>query len=192
MGVPAPPPAGEPTHDTALVAAARAGSREAFQQLFHRYFRLVAVMLYQKINRTPDVEDLTQETFLRAWRGLSRLREPGCFVPWLLSIARRLVTDWHRSAGRELNAVSRPLETLARDEDPSRRMAAAEEHDRLLAALDRLPDQYRLVLTLRFLEGLSPQDIARRLGEPDGTVRNRVFRGLKKLAALMDERRTKP
>jgi RNA polymerase sigma-70 factor, ECF subfamily len=175
--------------DALLVSAAQGGNQEAFRKLFERYFRLVSVMIYQKVPAAADVEDLTQETFLRAWRGLPALRTPTRFMPWLMKIARRLIADWHRRAVREPGFVHQPLEAVAHTDDSGRQLAAAEDHRRLLQALDQLPERYRLVLTFRFLEGLAPQDIARRLGEPGGTIRNRIFRGLEKLAALMEQSR---
>jgi RNA polymerase sigma-70 factor (ECF subfamily) len=177
-----------PERAAELVAAARAGDRAAFQALFEHYYRLIAVMTYQAIGHAPDVDDLTQETFLRAWRGLPRLRRSTRFLPWLLTIARRLATDWQRAAARRPVVDAYPLDTLAHPGDPLGELAAAEDRRALLAALGQLPDRYRLVLVLRFQEGLSPGDIARRLGEPSGTVRNRIFRGLEKLSAVLDAR----
>ncbi len=173
-------------NDAVLVSSARAGSREAFQQLYAKYFRLVMVLLYQKVPQLSDVEDLAQETFFRAWRGLPNLRKPHRFLPWLLRIARRLVADWHRAAAREPNTTAHTLDAMARYEDPGRQLERAEDRANVLQALEKLPDRYQLVLTLRFLEGLTPHGIAERLGEPSGTIRNRIFRGLAKLSKLVD------
>ena len=181
------PATGESDSDAVLVTAAKRGSREAFQELFTKYFRLVTVMIYQKIPRASEVEDIAQETFLRAWRGLPDLRKPQRFLPWLLKIARRLVADWHRAAARDRATTGHNLDSVARHDDPGGHLAVTEERVRLLEALERLPDRYRLVLTLRFLEGLTPRGIAERLGEPSGTIRNRIFRGLAKLSKLIDE-----
>ena len=185
----APPCRGD--DDSALVAAAITGSRPAFQQLFERYHRLISVLVYQKVPHGPDVEDLVQETFLRAWRGLPNLRKPNRFLPWLVRIARRLVADWHRSMAREPARSAHSLDTVARHEDPARGLQQAEDRRHLLRALERLPERYRLALTLRFLEGMTPHAIAERLGEPSGTIRNRIFRGLRKLGRVMDQDREK-
>lgn len=182
-----PAAGGMAENDAVLVAAAVTGSQEAFRKLFDRYVRLVSVLIYQKIPRASDVEDLAQETFLRAWSGLPRLRNPRRFLPWLLRIARHLVADWHRAAARQPPMTERRLEGLPQEDDPGRRLESREEQDRLLHNLERLPERYRLALTMRFLEGITPQDIAQRLGEPSGTIRNRIFRGLQKLGKLIDE-----
>jgi RNA polymerase sigma-70 factor, ECF subfamily len=165
----------------AAIAAAAGGDREAFQRLYRAYFRLVSVVIFQKVPADADVEDLVQETFLHAWRGLPRLRDPRRFVPWILRIARHVVTDWHRTAARQPEG-ERGLDVApAGREPPDGRIAADEERTRMLAALRTLPDPYRIVLTLRFLDDMTPAQIAARMGEPDGTIRNRIFRALEKL-----------
>ncbi|HAK97518.1 MAG TPA: hypothetical protein DCM87_21640 [Planctomycetes bacterium] len=190
-----PSPSGGVLNDgleCALVADAIAGGRDAFQQLYRRYFRLISVMIFQKIPAAGDVEDLAQETFLHAWRGLPQLRDPARFVPWLLRIARRVVTDWRRAAARRRDEDRRLADAPADGGAPEGVIAAAEEQARMLAALRRIPDPYRIVLTMRFLEDLTPSQIANRLGEPDGTIRNRIFRALQKLErALRAEKDTR-
>ncbi len=185
-GIP-PSPAGIPNdgHESALVADAIAGGRDAFQHLYRKYFRLISVVIFQRISAAADVEDLAQETFLHAWRGLPQLRDPARFVPWLLRIARRVVTDWRRAAARRRDDDRRLADAPADGGAPDGRIAAAEEQARMLAALRRIPDPYRIVLTMRFLEDLTPSQIALRLGEPDGTIRNRIFRALQKLERVL-------
>lgn len=176
----------------ALVAEAIAGSRGAFQQLYRRYFRLISVMIFQKISVAADVEDLAQETFLNAWRGLPQLRDPARFVPWLVRIARRVISDWRRAAAKRRDENRRVADAPANAGAPEAAIAAAEEQARMLAALRRIPEPYRIALTMHFLEDLTPAQIANRLGEPDGTIRNRIFRGLQKLeSALRAEKRTR-
>ena len=124
-------------------------------------------------------------------RGLPALRRPDRFLPWLLRIARRIIADWHRSLSREPCTVTDRLDAIPAPDNPLRSIASAEERERLLAALQELPERYGIVITMRFLEGLTPQEIARRLGEPSGTIRNRIFRGLGKLCKLVDDRSRK-
>jgi RNA polymerase sigma-70 factor (ECF subfamily) len=169
----------------ALIAAAAAGDPNAFQQLYRKYFRLISVVIYQKIPAAADVEDLAQETFLHAWRGLPRLRDARRFVPWLLRIARHVVTDWHRAAARQPDDARGLADAAAGGDEPGGTMATAEERTRVLAALRDLPEPYRIVLTLRFLEDMTPAQIATRMGEPDGTIRNRIFRALEKLERIL-------
>jgi len=174
--------------DRILVSAALEGNASAFQRLFERYHRLITMLILQRVPHIPDAEDLTQETFLRAWANLSRLRKPSRFLPWVLRIARRLTADWHRAASRERVTTGHTLDAISREGTPEGALAAEEEHERVLRALEKLPEKYRLVLTLRFLEGLAPREIAHRLGEPDGTVRNRIFRALAKLSKLLERK----
>ncbi len=183
--LPYPAAAEHDDESLALVAAAAAGDRDAFQQLYRKYFRLISVVIYQKIAAAADVEDLTQETFLHAWRGLPRLRDPRRFVPWILSIARHAVTDWRRGAVRQPDDERGLADAPAAGNEPHGTIAAAEERTRMLAALRDLPDPYRIVLTMRFLEDMTPAQIAVRMGEPDGTIRNRIFRALEKLERIL-------
>ncbi len=178
------PPGGT---DVFLVQEAQRGDPEAFKTLFERYVRLVAVLFYQKISQPQEIEDLVQETFLKAWGALSELRDPRSFLPWLLRIAQRVATDWHRRVGREKATTGHLLDELAGRTAQGDAVVEAESHRRLLRALGKLPERYRRVVTLRFLEGLTPHQIATQLGEPDGTIRNRIFRGLQRLGRLFTE-----
>ena len=179
-------PGGDGADDLRHVSAACAGDHEAFQHLYRKYYRLIAVMLYQKLPQAADTESLTQDVFLHAWRGLPRLRDPRRFLPWLLRICRHLVTDWLRAARRrpDMSGILDHAPPIAPAES---RVAGAEEHERVMGAFNQLPDRYRLVLALRFLEAHTPQDIAARLGEPDGTIRNRIFRGLRMLKQRLEQ-----
>ena len=174
-----------------LVSLAIRGDKEAFQHIYKQYFRLVCAMIYQKVSTKEDVEDLAQETFLRAWRNLPNLRKPKRFLPWLLSIARHLVTDWYRSTARNPESSFQNLDFLSKNEDPSKRLSSLEEHEQIIRSLRKLPEKYRLVLIMRFLEGLSPVNISARLNEPSGTIRNRIFRALEKMEILMNHENRK-
>ena len=165
-----------PLSDAALVTAARAGDRAAFNELYERYGRLVHGVL---LARTPrrEVADLVQDVFLTAWRRLDALREPQAFGGWVAAIARRRAVDFHRR-----QQVADPL-----DHEPSG--PAADEASAVLSALRALPEAYRETLVLRLVEGLSGPEIAEQTGMTHGSVRVNLHRGLKLLRARLGERR---
>jgi RNA polymerase sigma-70 factor (ECF subfamily) len=163
--------------------------------LVERYWKVVLVLLRVRCKVEQDAEDLAQEAFLRAFRSLGKLQDPRLFLGWLLRITRNLATDHLRRRRRETS-----LESLAGElaEGLQCRRAAVnevcekverdEEIEMLMRAVERLPDRYRTVVTLRYLKGFSNRELAERLGEPEGTIRNRIFRALGKLKAALEPR----
>ncbi len=133
------------------------------------------------VHNTADAEELAQEAFLRAYRNVARLREPKSFRAWVVRIAFRLALDRARAARRREAretawARTRPEATA---EDAA---AESETRRRVRAALDELPEKFRMVLILTAIEGHSLQDVAEMLGLPEGTVKSRMHFGRKKLA----------
>lgn len=173
--------------DGDLVRLAKAGDREAFDALARRYYRMVSILALQKIRNRADAEDLVQESFVRAYRALESLREDDRFGGWLYHIAQKICLDHLRKSGRHDAPVR--LEAShpgVAPEDPAHvALEVAEEQTRVAAAIANLPEKYRLVVTLRFLEKKSYREIALHLGEPDGTVANRIHRAMKMLQGAL-------
>lgn len=180
--------------DAALVARTLDGDRAAFGELAARYGRLIAVLAYQKVGNRADAEDIAQEALLRAYDALGELKDRERFGPWLYNIAFRLAIDHLRGRGRGGRAATgcvsldalrddRSFEVEARGGEDGTVEAAErqEERQRVLSALEELPDKYRLALTLRYLRGLSYRAIASHLSEPPGTIANRLFRAARML-----------
>jgi RNA polymerase sigma-70 factor (ECF subfamily) len=151
-----------------LVRQARAGNREAFEGLIRAHARLVWSYVYGLLRDSSLVEDMVQETFFRAWKGIRMLQDESAFRSWLISIAKR--TCWETEERR-----ARKVPPPAQDYLP------AEPRLNVHDALHALPERYRLPLTLRYLEGLGHQDIGERLGLTNGTLRGLLQRGIKKL-----------
>lgn len=169
-----------------LGARSRRSVEAAYRTLLDRYWRVVVVLLRSRVSCSADAEDLAQEAFIRAWRALPRLEHPERFLGWLLRIARNLATDHRRGRPREASLESLgsgPVEGVGASAElgPLEKLEQSEETRRLLEALGELPERYRTALVLRYLEGLSGPEMARRLGEPEGTLRNRIFRALGRL-----------
>jgi RNA polymerase sigma-70 factor (ECF subfamily) len=179
-----------------ILSGGDAGEREeCYRRLMRKYWKVVAVLAASKLADPRDAEDVTQEAFIRAFRSLGRLSEPVAFLGWLLRIAKNLVTDRLRGrrAMASLDALGEGAEELSayREHagDPSRSLEADEEAAQAMKALQDLPDKYREVVALRYLEGLDGKTMARILGEPEGTVRNRLFRAIEKLRRNLQPRK---
>jgi RNA polymerase sigma-70 factor, ECF subfamily len=156
-----------------MVAAARAGDDRAFGELYRRFFRMVHAVL---LSRVPagDVDDLTQEVFLQAWRQLRALRDPLAFGGWLRRIAMHQSADHLRRTH-----YTEPLDTNAA------RAPDDEEAWFLLAEVRRLPEAYRETLVMRFVEGLTGPEIAELTGLTPGSVRVNLHRGVEMLRARL-------
>ncbi len=136
--------------------------------------------------------DATQEIFLRVWRGLAGFRGEAKLSTWVFQIAWNYLRGFHRRQGRHLNAVAEKSEeivarTPAPAPGPERRAVSSDLLDRVAAAVDGLPEHYRVVLWLRDGEDLNYSAIAEALDVPIGTVRSRLARAralLKKAVGL--------
>ena len=171
---------GELRPDPELLRAAFGGDREAYQALVEQLWGLIFVFVGQRISDRGRVEDLTQDTFLQGWEKRESLREPEKAVSWLLAIASRKVIDAHRWRGaRPEVAIPEffdPEDAGKRELGPGVADDAPEDAERVRGVVGTLPELYRTVLILRYWSGLTPAQIARLLGEPEGTIRNRIFR----------------
>ena len=158
----------------ALLKSAFGGDRTAFQAVVEKLWGLIFVFIRQRIRDRGRAEDLTQDTFLQGWEKRESLRDPESAISWLLAIASRKVIDSHRWYG------ARPESRMPEHHDPSGGSDEApfpeERAAEVQEALAEVPELYRTVLILRYWSGLTPSQIARLLGEPEGTIRNRIFR----------------
>ena len=156
--------------EAALVEAARAGDRAAFERLYHAFAPLVHGVL---LARVPygEVSDLVQDVFLSAFRKLGHLRDPARFGPWVAIIARNRAADFYR----------RTRET----EELHEGLAQAESHEaeasEVLEIIRSLPEAYRETLVLRLVEGMNGPEIAARTGLTPASVRVNLHRGMKLL-----------
>ena len=180
--------------DAVLVAEVLEGDTEAFGTLVDRYKNLLTSFIAARV-AANEVDDLAQDTFLRAFRVLSSLRNPASFSSWLLGIANHVCIDWHRARRRlvslDADNAPEPAEGTSRTHrpPPPRPDQAAEQHEAariLLESLDRLPETYRVTLVLKHMDGLSCVEIAEQLGVALGTVTSRLTRGYQMLRDRLD------
>lgn len=162
---------------------------DAFEAYSDELFRHVALRLR---DRERAVE-LTQECFLRAWDYLTKGEEIEQMRPFLYRTLRHLIIDEYRrkkSVSLEALVEERDgsVEDLLPPDESNTLESALARHDgqRVLAALTRLPEPYREAVTMRYVDGLTPQEIADAIGESTNAVSVRVHRGLKKLKDLLE------
>lgn len=169
--------------DAALVARARRGDQAAFEQLVRKHQRYAFNVAYRVLQDTAEAEDATQEAFVRAWRGLPGFREQAQFTTWLYRIVHNLCLNRLPKLQRELLQIE-PLENGPGDAapSPSDLFETQEQMAFLHAELERMPEKYRLVLSLRYLQHLSYEEIATALNVPMGTVKTHIHRARRLLA----------
>lgn len=171
----------ETFEDSRLVQASLAGDRDAFGRIVTRYQSLVCSLAYSATGSIERSEDLAQETFITAWRRLASLREPDKLRSWLCGIARHLISNAQRHAGREPGHLARPLdaapEFAASGPSPSEQAVSREEAAILWQALGRIPETYREPLVLFYREGRSIEHVARELELSQDAVKQRLSRG---------------
>jgi len=190
-----------PTSTFTLLEQAKAGDEAALSRAFEKYRRRLTVLVHFKLSpgaRTfADVEDIVQEVCLRAFRDLDRFsyQSPGSFLRWLSSIADHAIVDRVRYRNRacragdevRLRSESNPLGPEPADtKTPSRLLAQQEAVERLLARLERLPEDYREAIVMAKIEGLSTGEVAERLGKSREAVALLVYRALKRFRAICE------
>jgi len=163
--------------DAKLVALAKQGDHDAFGQLVCRHQKYAFNVAYRVIGNRAEAEDMTQEAFVRAWRGLSNFRGQAKFTTWLYRIVCNLCLNRLPRLRREL-LQAEPLERMTSDPalSPPRLFEIRERVTFIHAVLKRLPEKYRLVLTLRYFQDMPYAEIAAVLDLPMGTVKTHIHR----------------
>jgi RNA polymerase sigma-70 factor (ECF subfamily) len=171
-----------------LVALALEGDTEAFGSLVDAYWDKVTALVFQKLGRFPEVEDIVQETFIKAYNYLPQLRKPGNFAAWLYQIASKLCIDYLRSSRRKGVSLDAMQEHDVQFEKAAPGVEPSDLFDEIMKVVGALPELYRVVVTLRFMSGMSCKEISQHLGEPQGTIRNRLFRANEILRDKLEKR----
>lgn len=169
--------------DQELIARARENP-ETFGELYQRYVQRIYNYHYRHTSNRADAEDLTSRTFYKALRNLNRYQEQkgATFQSWLFRIAHNLVVNWYRDASRHPAVAVDALEPLATENgNPHRAAEQAEQQAWLLAQIDKLPEERKTLLILKFVECMTNAEIGEILGKTEGAIKALYFRTLANL-----------
>jgi RNA polymerase sigma-70 factor, ECF subfamily len=171
----------------ALVLAAQEGDKEAFADIYDRYFDQIYRYVYFRV-KPEEVDDIVETVFIKSWVNLEKYEKRDVsFGAWLYRIAHNSVIDYRRAHRQIL-----PIDPQVKDESvmaaPQRQTERALQAEKVREAVDKLKEPYRQVVTLKFLMGLSNTEIAEILGQREGNVRVLQFRALKELKVSLGEK----
>jgi len=171
--------------DQQLVEKVQRGDKKAFDLLVIRYQHKVMHLVSRYVKSSGDVADVTQEAFIKAYRALASFRGDSAFYTWLYRIAvntakNYLVSQGRKPPGSDIDAQEADYyvggEALQDNSTPERALLSNEIETTLFRIVDKLPEDLRMAITLREMEGLSYEEIAAVMDCPVGTVRSRIFR----------------
>ncbi len=172
-----------PNEDAALAEQARDGDPQAFAALYDRYLQQVYRYVYYRIREVEEAEDVTSEVFFRALRAMPRYEPRQPFLAWLYRIARNAIIDRARAERPRVSfedALAHP-DAGEHIVDPDAAILATDRRSRLRTALGNLTEEQQEVVILRFVEGLSAEEVGKIMGKRAGTVRGLQFRALQSL-----------
>ena len=179
--------------DQQLVERVQQGDKKAFDLLVVKYQRKLARLLSQLIRDPVEVEDIAQETFIKAYRALPSFRGDSAFYTWLYRIGINTAKNFLVSQGRKVPTIEGNFdnEDAENFEEATKYKEVSTPESELMSkqvaqtvnkTLDSLPEELRTAIVLREIEGLSYEDIASMMGCPIGTVRSRIFRAREVIA----------
>jgi RNA polymerase sigma-70 factor, ECF subfamily len=178
--------------DQQLVERAQRGEKHAFELLVSKYQRKLARLLSRFIRDPTEVEDVTQEAFIKAYRALPSFRGDSAFYTWLYRIGINTAKNYLVAMGRRAPTTTEiDSEEAEGFEDgdhlrdlntPENEMMSRQVAETVNQTLEELPEELRTAITLREIEGLSYEDIANIMNCPIGTVRSRIFRAREAIA----------
>ncbi len=187
-----------PDADAPLIERVKAGDVKAFEMLVVKYQRRIERLIGRMVRDVDLVEDIAQETFIRAYRALAQFRGDAQFYTWLYRIAvntaKKALMDLKRDplvsesalrggGGDDEDETSAVENELTSSETPETVLAAKEIAAAVNSAMEALPEELRQAVTLREIEGLSYEEISEVMNCPIGTVRSRIFRAREAISA---------
>ena len=179
--------------DQQLVERAQRGDKRAFELLVAKYQRKLGRLLSRMVRDPAEVEDVTQEAFIKAYRALPAFRGDSAFYTWLYRIAINTAKNYLVAMGRRAPTTTEfdhedaenfeEAEALRDSSTPEGELHGKQIAATVNRAMEALPDDLRTAITLREIEGLSYEEIANLMNCPIGTVRSRIFRAREAIAA---------
>ena len=171
--------------DQALVARVQGGDSAAFDLLVRKYQHRIAALISRYVHDWSEVQDVAQDTFIRAYRAIGNFRGDAQFYTWLHRIAVNTAKNHLVSHSRRPPTDDIEVETAEQFESglrlretatPERELMRQQLEQTVMRAVERLPEELREAISMREVEGLSYEEIAQRMQCPIGTVRSRIFR----------------
>ena len=183
--------------DRVLVKRSQQGDYSAFDSLVQKYQERVYATIYHMTSNHEDANDLTQETFIKAYRALQSFKGDSSFFTWVYRIAVNKTINFLKGRKNKIhlslndldfNAEHDPdLVTFISDKTPRRDMNLTELQEKLNEAMQKLSDVHRLVVTLHDVQGLSHEEISKIMDCNTGTVRSRLFYARQQLQGYLSE-----
>ena len=171
--------------DSEIIALALAGDNRGYQRLMDKYHDAIFNFIFRMIREREQVEDLTQEAFIKAFASLNSFNDEYAFSTWLYKIATNNSIDYIRKKKLQMFSIDKPIESKDSDftfelpddsYEADRELISDQRAVMLNTAIDQLPEKYRLVIRLRHVEERSYEEIAKMLKLPIGTVKAHIFR----------------
>jgi RNA polymerase sigma-70 factor (ECF subfamily) len=177
------------TSDDALIRRAQALDPGALAELYDRHFDGIYRYLFTRVRHQADAEDLTEQVFLKMVDSIERYRPRGvAFSSWLYRIAHNLLVDRYRRAGREAVELTDQVRDIRPHADPAAMAQSSEDRFRLLEAIHRLTPEQQQVITMRFIDNLDVDEIARLTRRRPGAIHSMQHRALASLYRFLLER----
>lgn len=181
--------------DADLVARVQQGDKRAFDLLVLKYQRKIMRLLSRMLRDQSEIEDVMQETFIKAYRAIPQFRGESAFYTWLYRIAINTARNWMASQGRRPSSPNinqsedgetfDEIDNLTDNNTPESILASQEVAASVNESIQQLPAELRTAIVLREIEGLSYEEIAQSMNCPIGTVRSRIFRAREAIAAKL-------
>ncbi len=176
--------------DSTLVKQFQQGDTGAFNLLVDRWQSKIHRFAYRFFSDPDEADEITQKTFIKVYKKVNHLEEPGNFSPWIYRVANNLCLDELKRAGRQRSSsleewIEQPNQ--AENGSPSDRLENKELGQIIQKALLTLPDEQRTVIILKEYEGLKFREIADILEEPESTIKSRMYYGLKSLRNVLQQ-----
>lgn len=195
---PTPAPSESSEQDRDLVEQALAGNEQAYRQLMQKYDRALYHHIYRMVRAKGQVEDLVQESFIKAFSALKSYSSDYAFSTWLYKIATNHTIDYLRKKKLPTFSIDKPINTKDGEMDyevpdttyrPDRHVVDDQRRELIQEAIDALPEKYHLVIVMRHQQEKSYEEIASELDLPLGTVKAHIFRARKLLYKYLREKR---
>lgn len=172
----------------ALVKLAKKGDTEAFGKIYDELVTPVYRYIFYRVDQ-QIAEDLTEDTFLKAWQNLKKYKEEDRtpFSAWVFRIAHNIICDYYRK-NQTVSEIDENLPDTKENFNPSMKINIKFNQIKLRNAINKLPDNFQQVIVLKYINELDNAEISKATGRSEGSIRTIQFRALKQLRVLLEEK----